>query len=192
MQKVIKTNSQTGLLYFFWNNNINFSLSDNCQNSELKIKLIDFSVLKEIRSFILTNISNKGLTETEVQKIVLAIDEICANLIKHAINCKCQQNPEESGDDNNCCCHKNNDELRKIKIAVRLFKNKVEIKISDNTKPFNILSCPDKDMQAYFTLFQKGGLGIQLVKQIMNTVEYFPRSSDSGHNTLILTKYVSI
>ena len=58
------------------------------KNSFISINLIDYSVLGEIRLFIQNELSNAGLKEIEIQKIVVAIDEICTNLIKHALGYK--------------------------------------------------------------------------------------------------------
>ena len=135
------------------------------KNSFISINLIDYSVLGEIRLFIQNELSNAGLKEIEIQKIVVAIDEICTNLIKHALGYKT--------------------------FEIKKKENKLIIKIVDITQSFNILDMPDTNMSNYFKLFKSGGLGIKLVKLIMDKIEYFPADETQNKNTLILTKFFS-
>lgn len=158
------------------------------KNSFISINLIDYSVLGEIRLFIQNELSNAGLKEIEIQKIVVAIDEICTNLIKHALGYKTFEIKKK---ENKNEVYLSDSNYNKIEIELEIEENKLIIKIVDITQSFNILDMPDTNMSNYFKLFKSGGLGIKLVKLIMDKIEYFPADETQNKNTLILTKYFS-
>ncbi|MCZ6899981.1 MAG: ATP-binding protein, partial [Bacteroidetes bacterium] len=51
----------------------------NCQCSKEK--------LKKIREFVSEVLHKYNLTEVKINELVLAVDEVCANLIIHSHNC---------------------------------------------------------------------------------------------------------
>ena len=172
---------------------MNSSVKNNVEsNSLISIHLIDYSVLGEIREFIKNELQNHGLNEIEIQKIIVAIDEICTNLIKHALGYKTfEQNKNKyPNSDNSADIYASDSNFNKVELGLEIFDNKLIIKISDITKSFNILDMPDTNMSNYFKLFKSGGLGIKLVKLIMDEIEYIPANEYVNQNTLILTKYL--
>lgn len=127
----------------------------------------DTENLRRIRAFVTEHIANVGFTEFEENGIVLAVDEACANLITHAY-AKC---PDQE-----------------IGITVTVTDREVHIEISDAARPFDPSTIDHPDMEAYFRERRVGGLGISLIRRIMDEVRYEPAGSGYDRNRLILTK----
>ncbi len=121
--------------------------------------------LKEIRDFVTAVLYKYGLSEIETNKLVLAVDEICANLIIHAHGC----NPKES-----------------IELLINVKENEgVTFEISDRGIGFNPGKYQEPSLNEIVKEKKKGGLGLMLVKRIMDDVEF---KSDSRQNVCILYK----
>ncbi|MEP2025058.1 MAG: ATP-binding protein [Reichenbachiella sp.] len=108
--------------------------------------------LKEIRHFVAEVLADIGLSEIDAHKIILAVDEVCANLIIHSNKC----NPSE---------------------CLELFiedhgKDGVLFEIIDYGIGFNYNNYKEPNLEEIIRKRKKGGLGIMLVKNIMDTVEF--------------------
>lgn len=123
------------------------------------------SNLKGIREFIRTSLKDHHIPELELSAIILAIDEMCSNLMIHAHHC----NPDHS-------------------IELRILEpNQGELvfEIIDDGNVFDINKFNEPKMDNLIHEKRKGGLGIRLVKTIMDKVEYITRD---GKNVCKLTK----
>ena len=108
--------------------------------------------LQGIRDFIRTSLKNHGISELEISEMVLALDEMCSNLMIHAHDC----NPQE---------------LFELEIAVDQNKP-VVFEIIDQGTVFDINTFNEPTMDNLIHEKRKGGLGIRLVKSIMDSIEY--------------------
>jgi len=75
-----------------------------------------------------------------------------------------------------------------IELNINLKSEIIEIEIIDDGKPFNPLERPDPNVNKSLDERQIGGLGIFLVKKIMDKAEYFRRENK---NILILQKNIN-
>jgi serine/threonine-protein kinase RsbW len=123
--------------------------------------------LKGIRDFVRTSLKSHEVPEVELSAIILALDEMCSNLMIHAHHC-------------------NPDHLLEIDISMPK-KNTFIFEIIDEGNVFDInrFSAPDLDNLVHEK--RKGGLGIRLVKSIMDKVEY---GHQNGKNICRLTKEI--
>jgi serine/threonine-protein kinase RsbW len=123
--------------------------------------------LEIIREFI-SNLARKaGFKTDDVDKIELAVDEACSNVIKHAYK---------------------NDEKKPIIIAVEIEKNKFTVSVTDQGKGFDLNKLKTPDMKEYIAQMRVGGLGIHLIKSLMDEVDF---SIEPGvKNQVKLVKYV--
>lgn len=156
--------------------------------NNLKIKLTDYSVLKDIREFVSLKLIDVEISEVEKQKIVLAIDEICTNLIKHALGLT--KNTKKHQISSNYLVDDLETGNSIIDLSIEVLFDVIKIEIIDKTSPFNLLDLPDTNMNNYFKLFKSGGLGVKLVKLIMDDIQYLPANNEHKYNTLILTKKI--
>ncbi len=123
--------------------------------------------LMTIREFVSKAARKFGFDEDETNKIALAVDEACTNIIKHAYNYA----PDKPID---------------VKITMR--DGKFEVTIEDEGKSFNphVISIPN--MKEYLSHYTKGGLGMFLMKSLMDKVEYL--ITPGAKNRVRLVKFL--
>lgn len=120
--------------------------------------------LSDVREFVMTHAQSHGFAEDDINKITLAVDEACTNIIKHGY----KFSPD-------------------FTIDIDVFHNgkQFEITISDRGKRFDPNNVEVPDMKEYLSHYRRGGLGIYLMKRIMDTVEF---NFTSDHNILRMVK----
>ena len=123
--------------------------------------------LKGVRDFVRGTLKGHGVKEIQISEMVLALDEMCSNLMIHAHQC-------------------NPDALFELYIDVQK-GNPIVFEIIDNGTVFDINQFSEPDLGNLVHEKRKGGLGIRLVKSIMDKVEYDHRS---GKNICRLIKKV--
>jgi serine/threonine-protein kinase RsbW len=121
--------------------------------------------LKGVRDFIRTTLKDHGIADLIVSEIVLALDEMCSNLMIHSHHC-------------------NVDEMFELNIYIENNKPLVFELIDDGTV-FDINQFNEPALNNIIHEKRKGGLGIRLVKSIMDKIEY---DKYSGRNVCRLTK----
>ncbi|MBM3152630.1 MAG: ATP-binding protein [Chloroflexi bacterium] len=125
-----------------------------------------FEYLDEIRRFAAQAAHDAGLDEAEAYAVQLAVDEACSNIIEHAYGA-------ENGGEIECTC---NDSGSRLTIILR-----------DHGKPFDPACIPTPNLKAGLEKRQVGGLGLYLIRQLMDEVHY--ESIDGAGNILTLVKY---
>jgi len=128
-------------------------------------------VLWEVREFVSNCAAKSGFDEQQTNYIVLAVDEICANIARHA---------------------KEKNASKEIIVSVSVEESQFVVTIEDNALPFNPLDVPSPNMVDYFRTFRNGGLGIHIVRTVMDNILYTPSSSHSGYNALTLRKRLPV
>jgi len=125
------------------------------------------SNLKGIRDFVRNTLNENHVPELQISAIVLALDEMCSNLMIHAHHC----NPEHFLE-----LHINHPG-----------KGTFVFEIIDDGNVFDINQFNEPGMDNLVHEKRKGGLGIRLVKSIMDKIEY---KTEGGKNICRLTKLV--
>lgn len=123
--------------------------------------------LKGVRDFIRGALKEHNVAELQISEMVLALDEMCSNLMIHAHQC-------------------NPDELFELHIKVDK-GSPVVFEIIDDGTTFDINQFSEPTLGNLVHEKRKGGLGIRLVKSIMDKIEY---QHASGKNICRLTKKV--
>ncbi len=122
--------------------------------------------IRDICEYISECAKNLGLSPKDTHKVELAVEEVVVNIIKYSKS-------EES--DN------------VIKITVIGDSEKLQIKIEDNGIPFNPLDYGEPALNTSILERQIGGLGIFLVKKMVDNVEY---KRIGNKNVLTLVKFI--
>lgn len=135
----------------------------NTFSQKIKVKSTTEN-LSIIRDFIQDTASASGFGRDAVDKIILAVDEASTNIIKHAY----KYNPE-----------------KEIEIKVTLSSGKFTIEIIDSGNSFDPDSVHDPDIRKYFKERKVGGLGIFLMKKLMDDVKYDTLKNHRNKVTLI-------
>ena len=133
-------------------------------SEELKV-FANADNLESVINFIDTKLINYYSSEIK-NEICIAAEEIFMNIVNYAYG-------HESGE---------------VKISVSVYSGKTVIKFEDTGKPYNPLEQPDPDLNKSIKERQIGGLGIFMVKKIMDSIEY---SRDDGRNILIIGKKIT-
>lgn len=125
--------------------------------------------LRGVRDFIREILMKHGVPVLLVSEMVLALDEMISNLMIHAHHC-------------------NPDDLLEIHITIE--RNKpIVFEIIDEGSAFDINRFIEPSLNDLINEKRKGGLGIRLVKSIMDKVEYLKAD---GKNVCRLTKSVNL
>jgi serine/threonine-protein kinase RsbW len=126
----------------------------------------DTKNLAMIREFVELSARRTPLGDPEMERLKLAVDEACANVMEHAYN---------------------NDATREITIHVWFDAAQLGVDVIDSGTAFDpnshkSLSLPD-------LVGHSGGMGIRIMK--MATDELVADTDDEGHNRLRLIKYLT-
>jgi serine/threonine-protein kinase RsbW len=131
----------------------------------------DYGELSKIREFVLARAVKHGFPDAEAQKIVLAVDEACTNLIRHAFKL---------------------DKTKKICVQIEMEPNTFTVNIIDDGNPFDPMQVSKPDMDEYFKQFKKGGLGIHLMRSVMDEISYTPSTNSNDSKNILKLKKLSI
>ena len=107
--------------------------------------------LKDIRSFVSKRLQELAIPELEINMLVLAVDEVCANMIIHSNHAE------------------NNEELE---VMIKDEEGGVSFEIKDHGEAFDPNSYQVPEIDEIIRTKRKGGLGLMLVKRIMDKIEY--------------------
>ena len=109
------------------------------------------SKLGDIRDFLQQVLSENSIPEVTINTLVLAVDEVCANLIIHSHNC----NPDEH-----------------LELKVKVIGNsEITFDIIDHGDGFNIGEYKEPLISDIVRQKRKGGIGLMLVRRIMDEIE---------------------
>jgi serine/threonine-protein kinase RsbW len=120
-----------------------------------------------VRHFIHEAARRFGFDEESASKIMLAVDEACTNVIKHSYK---------------------NAPAKGIDIDIVTNEKRFEVVITHEGQPFDPDSVKTPDMKKYLSQFRRGGLGIHLMRSLMDEVEY--RTSRDRRSEVHLVKFL--
>ena len=107
--------------------------------------------LKTLRDFVTQYLSQYDLSEIILNQIVLAVDEIAANLIIHA-------NKEDAS--------------KFLELCISRVDKQLLFEISDYGISFQRTNYKEPDIEEHIRIGKKGGVGIAIVNRIMDKVEF--------------------
>jgi serine/threonine-protein kinase RsbW len=108
-----------------------------------------------------------GIAREGVWPFQVALDEVLSNVVRHG-------GPRASG-------------LARVEVRLRLDEDALEMVVEDDAPAFNPLDAPPPDTKSPLQERTPGGLGIALVRQLMDVMEY-TRAGD--RNRLLLRRRV--
>lgn len=122
--------------------------------------------LKELRKFLGKVLKELALGAIDRNALILAVDEVCANIIIHS-DCEKTQS---------------------IELNVIFNEKTLIFEIIDSSqKSFDINSYTEPELQEIIKTRRKGGIGLMLVKRIMDKIE---SGSINGQNVCRLYKFL--
>ena len=125
------------------------------------------SEVSKISGFVEAFGVEEGLKPEAVFSLNLALDEVVTNVIRYAHDDDGQEHP--------------------IVVRLALERDVLTAQVEDDGRAFNPLEAPAPDLDASLDERPIGGLGIFLVRSVMNSVEY---RREDRRNVLIMRKNV--
>ncbi len=122
--------------------------------------------LVEVRHFITKNLNKTALTEVEINALVLAVDEVCANVIIHSADC---------------------DSKKSLDVFVEIKSNDIIFEVIDNGLGYDLRKHKMPEVNEIIKAKRKGGVGLMLVQKIMDKIDFIP--SNKG-NIIRLIKHI--
>ncbi len=127
--------------------------------------LAKYSSLDDIRTFVEAAAEKAGLQDKGVYAVQMAVDEACSNIIDHAYGGETD---------------------KEIEVDYEITKESLILILRDKGHPFDINSVAPPDLNLPLSERQVGGLGIHLIRSLMDGLDY--QSSPETGNTLTITK----
>ena len=123
----------------------------------------DVAEIPEVTAWLEEVMRGSGFTEEAILDTQLAVEEAITNVIVHGY--------KESGGEVVITCHVHSDRM--------------EVEIADTAPRFDPLSMPEPDLDGSIEERRIGGLGVFLIRQVMDGVSY---RYENGKNILLMTK----
>jgi serine/threonine-protein kinase RsbW len=124
-----------------------------------------FDSLSKMSEFVTRAASAAGFSQTAIYAVEMAVDEACTNIIEHAYG------GEERGD---------------IECTCQVSEGELTVTLRDFGRPFDPSGVPEPNIHAGLEERREGGLGLFLMRKLMDEV-HFEFTADSG-NVLTLVK----
>jgi serine/threonine-protein kinase RsbW len=111
---------------------------------------VDYSQLAALRDFVVQTSHELGLDSATTYDLQLAVDEACTNVVRHAYD-------GESG---------------RIELEIQATGEGVRVTVWDWGQPFDPENIPEPDVTAPLEQRPLGGLGLFLMRQTMDEVQF--------------------
>jgi serine/threonine-protein kinase RsbW len=118
-----------------------------------------------LRDFVVNILRQAGFPQEFADDVELAFDEAVTNVMRHTFKY---------------------DPAKTFQIIIGLKNREMTLVLEDRGETFDPTAVPDIDMDAYIEQKRKGGLGVSLIKSLMDSVAHM--SSHEGGNILSMTK----
>jgi serine/threonine-protein kinase RsbW len=122
-----------------------------------------------IREFVTAVGRQAQLEEPEISNLELAVDEACANVIEHAYG---------------------HDITKEVVVRAKFDEESLRISVIDEGRGFDPGSTPQDSVEQLIHARKSGGLGIRLIKKLMDEVSYeiMPGQKNELHMTKRIKK----
>ncbi len=128
----------------------------------------DLAVLPQVRDLVATAVVKGGFPEQLLNRLQIAVDEAVTNIIEHGY----EERPRGSAH---------------IQISVSVNPDEFRVSIIDQGQSFDPGTLGDIDIDRHVAAGKSGGLGVFLMRKIMDVVDYHYETGK--RNRLMLVKY---
>jgi serine/threonine-protein kinase RsbW len=123
-----------------------------------------FESIRSVSDMVIKYARRARLDEQEAYLCKLAVDEACSNIIRHAYG---------------------GDPAGEFVVAIRIAAGVCEIQLTDYGEPYDPQEIPPPAMGSTIEEAQPGGLGLYLIRSVMDEVHYTPGPQG---NRLVMVK----
>ena len=136
-----------------------------CQNLAITN---DLSALPRVRALVQAGVQQGGFPAQDLNRLQIAVDEAVTNIVEHGY---ADQPPGKAT----------------IELALTVDGDAFRMVIEDYGQVFDPKAVGEVDIQHHVQTGNRGGLGVFLMRKIMDVIEYH---AETGHrNRLVLVKY---
>jgi serine/threonine-protein kinase RsbW len=128
----------------------------------------DLATLTEVRTLVASSVAKGGFPPHYLNRLQIAVDEAVTNIIEHGY----EDRPRGSGS---------------IQVSATVNPDEFRIVIIDQGSTFDPNSMTDLDIDRHVKSGHSGGLGVFLMRKIMDVVDYHYETGK--RNRLLLVKY---
>ena len=129
--------------------------------------------LAQVRAVVLDVLQHSALQPVKASMVALAVDEAVANIMEHAY---AEDRPAGAPRDTD------------IRIVLDVDARRLEVLIRDRGAAFDPRTLPEVNMDQHVRSGKKGGLGVFLIRKIMDEIHYTYKHGH--HNELQMIKYL--
>jgi len=122
--------------------------------------------LEKICNYVTECAKQANLNESEIYAVQLAVDEASTNIMEHGYGQECPN---------------------RIDITCEPLENGLKVVIFDDAEPFDPCTVPEPDLNVSLEEVKPRGLGIFLMRKMMDDVKY--ATDPEQGNTLTMIKY---
>ena len=105
--------------------------------------------LAKVRDGVRDFLGGSGFGEEDEAKIIMALDEACTNIIRHA----------------------HEGLIKPVRLEMKWLKDRLRFVLRDYGRPFDPLTITSQDIQ----VTTPGGLGVFIIREVFDLVEYTPQ-----------------
>jgi serine/threonine-protein kinase RsbW len=109
--------------------------------------------LIKVRQFVSSSLKTTSLTDIEINSLVLAVDEICANVIVHSAAC---------------------DTSKMLDVCTDVNTQKAIFEIIDRGISYDLRNHKTPQLDNIIKKKKKGGIGLLLVRKIIDKIDFIP------------------
>jgi anti-sigma regulatory factor (Ser/Thr protein kinase) len=106
--------------------------------------------LAKVREGVRDFLGGSGFGEEDESRIVMALDEACTNIIRHA----------------------HEDLVKPVRLEMKWLRDRLRFVLRDYGKPFHPLTLQSRDMK----IVLPGGYGLFIIKRVFDHVDYAPQA----------------
>jgi serine/threonine-protein kinase RsbW len=128
----------------------------------------DTANLSMVRDFVERAARRSPIEPADLNKLTLAVDEACANVIEHAHG---------------------NDAAKELTIRVAFDASRVEVDVVDSGRSFDPTKHAPVSLKDLASSRKDGGMGIRIMQMATDELSY--ALDEDGHNRLRLVKHIS-
>ncbi len=130
----------------------------------------DTAILNDVRLKVKAFAQDHGATETEADDLVLAVDEVCSNVVNHAYPAGAPETPAG------------------FWVELEATGEGIVVVVRDRGVAFDQSALPAYDIDFWLSRGIKGGLGLPLIRTLCDDLEYTRTADD--FNDIRLTKRI--
>ena len=128
----------------------------------------DLAVLPQVRDLVALSVERGGFPESFLNRLQIAVDEAVTNIIEHGY----ESQPRGAAN---------------IQVSISSNYDEFRVSIIDQGTSFNPATVADVDLERHVQAGRSGGLGVFLMRKIMDVVDYHYETGK--RNRLMLVKY---